>query len=77
MQLALATLVLIEEYLPLPFLKARILIQNASTQSDRKYAELDKTIKSVEQKVRLDKDIASSFSDLQDKLDNFLDRISA
>ena len=35
LQLALATLVLIEEYLPIPILKARTLIQNASTESDR------------------------------------------
>lgn len=44
---------------------------------DREYSELDKTIENVEQKVRLNKDVASAFGDLQDKLDNFLDRISA
>lgn len=44
---------------------------------DKQYSELDRTIESIEKKVRLNKDVASAFSDLQDKLDNFLDRISA
>ena len=38
LKLALSTLVLGEEYLPIPILKARDLIENASTQSDRDQA---------------------------------------
>ena len=35
LQLALSTLVLVEEYLPIPILKARTLIQNGSEESDK------------------------------------------
>ena len=42
----------------------------------RQYAELDKTIKDIEKKVRLNDDVASAFKDLQAKLDNFLNRVS-
>ena len=42
-----------------------------------KYAELDKTIASVEEKIRINADVASAFGELQDKLTNFLDRVSA
>lgn len=44
---------------------------------DSKYAELDKTIGSIEKKIRTDTDVASAFGELQDKLTNFLDRVSA
>ena len=42
-----------------------------------KYAELDKTIASVEEKIRINADVVSAFGELQDKLTNFLDRVSA
>ena len=42
-----------------------------------KYAELDKTIARIEEKIRINADVASAFGELQDKLTNFLDRVSA
>lgn len=44
---------------------------------DLKYAELDKIIASIEKKIRINADVASAFSELQDKLTNFLGRVSA
>lgn len=43
----------------------------------REYAELDKTIKDIEKKIRANTDVTDVLAKLEDKLGNFLNRISA